>query len=71
MNLWKNITSKAKSLHHDEQGADLIEYVLIIAAIALPVLGVLIWFWKDISTYFNELWGGIKDGSDGTDPSEF
>jgi len=71
MNLWKTFASKAKSLHRDEQGADLIEYVLIIAAIALPVLGVLIWFWKDISTYFNELWGEVKEGGEGTDPGDF
>ncbi len=35
-------------LHHDEQGADMVEYILIVAAIALPLLAVVVIFWDNI-----------------------
>ena len=38
---------KLRALHRDEQGADMVEYILIVAAVALPLLAVIIWFWKD------------------------
>ncbi|MCD4825249.1 MAG: Flp family type IVb pilin [Phycisphaerae bacterium] len=62
------ILEKLKSLHHDEQGADLIEYVLIIAVIALPLIGVMIWFKDDISEWFATEYGEYKDGGEGTNP---
>ncbi len=55
-------------LHNDEQGADMIEYILIFAAVALPLLGVLIFFWKDISRWAGELWEGAQAGNE-TDPA--
>ena len=36
----KWIGGKLKALHSDEQGADMVEYVLIVAAVALPLLVV-------------------------------
>jgi Flp pilus assembly pilin Flp len=65
----KWISRKAKALHTDEQGADMVEYVLIVAAVALPLLAVLIWFWQDISKWVGEVYAGIKSGGGGTDPS--
>ncbi len=50
-----------KALHNDEQGADMVEYVLIVAAVALPLLAVIIWFWKDIGAWAGRAWGEIKD----------
>ena len=61
----KNLLMK---LHKDEQGADMVEYVLIVAAVALPLVGVIIWFWKDISMWLNEAWITIKGGGGDTDP---
>ena len=47
-----NLTGRLKAqlarLHNDQQGAALIEYILIIAAIALPLLGLIVWFKDDI-----------------------
>ena len=56
-----------KALHSDEKGADMVEYVLIIAAVALPLLAVIIWFWKDITTWANETYQNAKNGN-GTPP---
>ena len=58
--MWQKFTKTLSELHRDEQGADMVEYVLIIAAIALPLLGVLIWFWGDIKEWIIELYEDIK-----------
>jgi len=65
----KAISDKVRALHNDEQGADMVEYILIVAAIALPVLGIVIWFWKDFAKWANELWMRGK-GQTGQNPSE-
>lgn len=57
------------ALHRDERGADMIEYILIVAAIALPLLAVVIWFWTDISQWAKELWADAK-GHEGLDPDD-
>jgi Flp pilus assembly pilin Flp len=69
MKLLRNISQSLKALHRDEQGADMIEYILIVAAIALPLLGVIIWFWKDISAWVKESYDEAKTG-DGTNPDD-
>ena len=63
----KSLLSKMKALHEDDQGATMIEYALVFAAVALPLLAVLIYFWKDISKWAGELWEQAKTGQ-GTDP---
>ncbi len=55
-------------VHRDEGGADMVEYILIVAAVALPLLAIMIWFYKDISKWVGELWDDIRSGSDGTNP---
>jgi Flp pilus assembly pilin Flp len=57
------------ALHRDEKGADMIEYILVVAAIALPLLAVVIWFWKDISRWAGDLWESAK-GQKGVDPED-
>jgi len=54
--------------HKDEGGIDMVEYVLLIAIVALPLLAVVIWFWKDIAKYVGEMWSGIKEGGTETNP---
>ena len=66
----KKLAQLARRLHRDEQGADMVEYVLMIAAVALPLLGVLIWFWKDISRWVGEVYSNIRGGSGETDPGD-
>ncbi len=70
MEFLKTAGRKLKALHDDEQGADLIEYILIIAAIALPLLGVIIWFKDDIGQWIGESYEEVKSGDAGTDPLE-
>ena len=45
--------SAVLSVHRNEQGAEGIEKLLILAAIALPLLGLLLFF-------RNELWGWVE-----------
>jgi len=65
----KVVANRLKRLHKDEGGAEMLEYVLVVAAIALPLLAVVIWYWKDLSKWVLELWNKAKSG-EGTDPSE-
>ena len=69
MKLWKTAGRRIRAIHRDEQGADLIEYILIIAAVALPLLGVMIWFWRDISNWVGETYEDVKSG-EGTNPDD-
>ena len=62
--LAKKARAKLQRLHHDEQGADMIEYILIVAAVALPLLGVIIWFWKDIKEMVTGLWEDTKSSAE-------
>ena len=69
----KGLLSKVKrellSLYRDEQGADMVEYVLIVAAVALPLLAVIIWFWHDITGWLDTAWTTIKGGGE-TNPGD-
>jgi len=58
----KMLARRLKSLHRDERGADMVEYILVIAAVALPLLLVVSWFWKDISRWAGDLWERVKAG---------
>ncbi|MBM4091924.1 MAG: hypothetical protein FJ276_21210 [Planctomycetes bacterium] len=60
---------RIQALHRDEQGADMVEYILVIAAIALPLLAVVIWFWTEISQKAKELWENAV-GRQGLDPDD-
>ena len=55
-------------LHRDEQGAEGIEKLLIIAAIILPLLGVLIIFRDKITEWVGAKWGDIAGRSGEQDP---
>ena len=60
----KKIIEKLRALHRDEQGADMVEYILIVAAVALPLLAVIIWFWKDIKDWAVSLWEDAKESAE-------
>jgi Flp pilus assembly pilin Flp len=66
-NLWNRTRALLRAMHKDEQGANMVEYILVIAAVALPLLGVVIWFWKDIAMKAGELYRDVMGGG-GTDP---
>jgi Flp pilus assembly pilin Flp len=70
MKTWNRIKDRLLAFHKDEKGADMVEYILIIAAVSLPLLGVIIWYWHDISKWAKSLWDNAKDDTKaGTDPS--
>lgn len=57
------------AFHRDEQGADMIEYILIVAAVALPLVAIMIWFKDDISRWAADAWDSAKAGQ-GQDPRD-
>ena len=63
--MFKGIKKMLSALHRDEQGADMVEYILIVAAVGLPLLAVIIWFWHDIASAVDEWWGNIRGASGG------
>ncbi len=52
-----------KRLHSDQRGAEGLEKLLIIAAVVLPLLGLLIWFSKDIMDWVKGLYEDIRSGA--------
>lgn len=56
----KSIRATAARLHRDEGGSEGLEKLLIIAAVSLPLLGLLIFFRKEINTWVNDVWGRVK-----------
>ena len=59
--MFKKMRDAMVRFHKDEGGIDMVEYVLLIAIVALPLLGVIIWFWKDIKGFLEEKWSSVKD----------
>lgn len=54
-----------RKVHHNERGAVSLETILIIGAIAIPILIFLIKFgWPRIRDYFNKGLDELEDGSD-------
>jgi len=58
------IKSAALRLHRDEQGAEGLEKLLIVAAIVLPLLGLLIVFRDSISNWVEEVFTDVRDDAD-------
>jgi hypothetical protein len=54
------VWSVLRDLHRDERGAEGLEKLLIVAAIVLPLLGILIYFSKDIMQWVTEIWKTAK-----------
>ena len=68
MNTLKSMVSR---LHRDEKGADMVEYILLIAAIGIPLLAVVIFFWKDIVRWVNGKFQNMKSTTyQGNDPTD-
>ncbi len=55
----KRIGRRISALNRDEQGADMVEYILVIAAIALPLVAILLIFRDRIWAWVNKLWEDI------------
>ncbi len=64
----KRMMNKLRTLNRDQQGADMIEYILVIAAIALPLLGLVVWFGGDIKQWVLDLFSRIRGSAEETMP---
>ena len=64
----KAMLQALKRLHGDDRGAEGLEKLLIIAAVVLPLLGLLIFFSKDIMQWVRDLWDRIKTGAPDVNP---
>jgi len=53
-----------RRLYRDEQGAEGLEKLLILALIVLPLLAVLIFFAGDIKEWMTGKWEDVKDEAD-------
>jgi Flp pilus assembly pilin Flp len=60
----KTMGRKLRALNRDDRGATMVEYMLLIAVIALPLLALLIWFGDDLWNLFLERWEDAKDESE-------
>jgi Flp pilus assembly pilin Flp len=58
------IIGQLKKLHRDERGAEGLEKLLIVAAIVLPLLGLLIIFRNEIRDWVVEKWKEAKSDAD-------
>ena len=54
--MWTAVRQFAARLYRDERGAEGFEKLLIIAAVVLPLLGILIFFRDDILTWITGVW---------------
>jgi Flp pilus assembly pilin Flp len=62
-----NIKHSMLELWHDDRGAEGLEKLLIIAAVALPLLAVLLFFSGSIKEWVQRNWGEVTDNP-GADP---
>ena len=67
-NLITQIKTAAMRLHRDEQGAEGLEKLLIIAAIVLPLLGLLIVFREAITDYVTGSWEDVRKDANYDEP---
>ena len=61
---FSNIKETALELWRDEEGAEGLEKVLIIAAIALPLLAVLLFFSGEIREWVSDNWESVGNTSE-------
>lgn len=63
MSMWNRMKARLGAFNRDEQGAGMVEYILIVAAIALPLLALLIIFRDDLKEWFEGEFEDVKDAS--------
>jgi len=59
--MFARVVSQLKRLHRDERGAEGLEKLLIIAAVVLPLLGLLIIFRNEIRAWVTDIWRTARE----------
>ena len=67
--MFERAVNQLKRLHRDERGAEGLEKLLIIAAIVLPLLGLLIVFRNEIKDWVGQIWKDARGEADKWDPN--
>lgn len=62
--MFRRAKQASRAFHRDQVGAGMVEYVLILAAVALPLLAVLVFFWDGVKTWVFELFDEIRGNVD-------
>jgi len=65
---YENTKAILARIHRDEQGDQGLEKLLIIAALALPLLGILILYGDQLKEWLADKWDDIRGRSDDLDP---
>ena len=60
----RSLVQSLARFHRDDRGAEGLEKLLIIAAIVLPLLGVLIFFRDEIGDWIDGLWSDMRGDAD-------
>jgi Flp pilus assembly pilin Flp len=67
--MFERAVNQLKRLHRDERGAEGLEKLLIIAAIVLPLLGLLIVFRNEIKEWVAKIWKDARGEAETWDPT--
>lgn len=65
----RDVRAMLVRLYRDEQGAEGLEKLLILAAIVLPLLGLLIFFRNEIKDWVKQIWEDQRSDADNWDPN--
>ena len=66
--LWNRAGRLARRVYRDEQGANMVEYILIIAAVALPILAIVLLYRNDLMEWVQRGWRTVTGTSDPVGP---
>ncbi|MCC5830390.1 MAG: hypothetical protein JJU36_13175 [Phycisphaeraceae bacterium] len=58
--MWTRVRRLVTRFHEDQRGAEGLEKLLLLAALILPLLGVLIFYGADLMDWLSEKWAGMR-----------
>jgi Flp pilus assembly pilin Flp len=67
-NLWRRAGTLLRALHEGERGANMVEYVLIVAAVALPILAILLLYRNELMEWVQRNWRSVTGAPDPMGP---
>lgn len=66
--LWKSTAGLVRRVYRDEQGANMIEYILIVAAVALPILAIVLLYRNELMEWVKSGWSKVTGTADPVGP---